>query len=159
MHTLTCTIELFHAPSSRNWCTTLTIFSITHTHNAPVDVDFSTTAYSYLMIVTVLECTHRVLLMLLITLIVEIITCPSWFIGVRHSDTALFASTSSFSTVCHYPQSSDRHPRYFSFTSMHHTCLFMHLLGNLADSLVRSHPSLTGDLSLLSTLTHGSSSR
>ena len=78
MHTLTCTIELFHAPSSRNWCTTLTIFSITHTHNAPFDVDFSTTAYSYLMIVTVLECTHRVLLMLLITLIVEIITCPSF---------------------------------------------------------------------------------
>ena len=30
------------------------------------------------MIVTVLECTHRVLLMLLITLIVEIITCPSF---------------------------------------------------------------------------------
>jgi hypothetical protein len=44
--------------------------------------------------------------------------------------------------VREYPQSSDRHPKYFSFTSMHATCLFMHLVGNLADSLMCSRPSV-----------------
>jgi hypothetical protein len=36
--------------------------------------------------------------------------------------------------VQEYPQSSDRHPRYFSFTFVHATCLLMHPVGNLADS-------------------------
>ena len=46
--------------------------------HVPVIIDFSMTTHSYLMIVTVLECTLRVHLMLLITLIVEIIIFHSF---------------------------------------------------------------------------------
>jgi hypothetical protein len=71
---------------------------------------------------------------------------------VFYLEQSMLCSSSSISTEQEYPQSNDRHPRYFSFTSMHATCLFMLLVGNLADSFMCSHPSVMDMSTMMTTM-------